>query len=280
MQLLTRLNELVVASHRPTKTDLGRQQNRGNFNQHRHILLVEPSLYVMAKKLHDMLNTQLSPEPLSSEEQLVARALAGDETAFGELYERYLADIYQYIYYRVNCRREAEDLSEGVFLRAWKALDENPPREVTFRLWLYRIAHNAVVDHYRARKELVGLEVAADIPDPVAGPEEAVAGRENIAELRRAMQLLSEDQQEVLICRFITGLSHTETATVMARSEQAVRALQYRAIVGLRNLLNYRMSKNGLSKNGLPKNGQARNELSNNGRSKNGLFIKKVDSYV
>ena len=230
---------------------------------------------MMVKKLHDMLNNPLSPEPESSEESLVARALAGDETAFGDLYEHYLADIYHYIYYRVNCRQDAEDLSEGVFLRAWKALDENPPREVTFRLWLYRIAHNAVVDHYRTRKEFVGLDSAVDIPDPIDGPEDIAAGREHIAELRRAMQLLSEDHQEVLTCRFIAGLSHTETAAIMARSEQAVRALQYRAIVGLRNLL-----KNTLPKNELSKNGQSKNGLSNNGLPKDGFFINKVDSYV
>lgn len=219
----------------------------------------------------------MSPDPVSSEErqQLVAQALAGDETAFGDLYEHYLADIYHYIYYRVSCRHEAEDLSEAVFLRAWQALDENPPDEVVFRLWLYRIAHNAVVDHYRARKKIVGLEAAADIPDPIEGPEDVVASRENIAELHRAMQLLSQDHQEVLACRFIAGLSHTETAMVMERSEQAVRALQYRAITGLRNLLTGKAPSPSLSKNGLSKNGQSKDKL-----FKDGLFIKKVDSYV
>jgi len=239
----------------------------------------------MAEKLRNTFYSPMSPDSVSPEEQLVTHALTGDETAFGDLYEYYLDDIYHYIYYRVSCRQEAEDLTEVVFLRAWKALDENPPDEVAFRLWLYRIAHNAVIDHYRARKELVELEAAAEIPDPIAGPEEAATGRENIAELRRAIQFLSDDQQEVLVCRFITGLSHSETATVMARSEQAVRALQYRAIVGLRNLLNHSMSENRLSKNGLPKNGVPNNGLpkdepSKNGRFTNGLFINKVDSYV
>jgi RNA polymerase sigma-70 factor (ECF subfamily) len=229
----------------------------------------------MAQKAHNPLNKPLSAEPLAPEKQLVARALAGDEKAFGDLYERYLADIYQYIYYRVNCRQEAEDLSEAVFLRAWKALDENPPDEFTFRLWLYRIAHNAIVDHYRTRKELVGLEAAADVPDPIEGPEEAAAGREKIAALRQAMQSLSQDHQQVLTCRFIAGLSHAETAAIMARSEQAVRALQYRALAGLRDLLMGQASGQSLSPNGPSKNGQSKN-----GFFKDGLFIKKVDSYV
>lgn len=205
----------------------------------------------------------------------MTRALSGDETAFGDLYEYYLDDIYHYIYYRVSCPHEAEDLSEAVFLRAWKALDENPPDEAAFRLWLYRIAHNAVVDHYRARKELVGLEAAANIPDPVEGPEDAAADREKIAALRRAMQLLSEDHQQVLTCRFIAGLSHAETATIMARSEQAVRALQYRALTGLRNILTGKASGPSLSKNGSSKSDRSENKF-----FKDGPFIKKVDSYV
>ena len=113
----------------------------------------------MAEKTHNPLSKPLSGETLAPEEQLVIRALGGDEKAFGDLYQRYLTDIYHYIYYRVNCRQEAEDLSEAVFLRAWKALDENPPDEAVFRLWLYRIAHNMVVDHYRTRKDLVGLDL-------------------------------------------------------------------------------------------------------------------------
>jgi RNA polymerase sigma-70 factor (ECF subfamily) len=230
---------------------------------------------MMDEKVHDTVNNSSLREPASPEEDLVTRALDGDEEAFGDLYESYLADIYHYIYYRVSCRQEAEDLSEAVFLRAWKALDKNPPREVAFRLWLYRIAHNAVVDHYRTRKELVGLEAAADVADPIEGPEDTAASREHIAELRHAMQLLSADHQEVLTCRFIAGLSHTETAAIMARSEQAVRALQYRAIAVLRNLLTGKVPGLSPSKNGTSKNGQSKNQL-----FKDGLFIKKVDSYV
>lgn len=190
------------------------------------------------------------------EERLVTQALAGDVAAFGDLYERYLDEIYHYIYYRVSSKQEAEDLSEAVFLRAWQALDDNPPRDVPFLLWLYRIARNAVVDHYRTRKDRVGLEAAAHIADPLEGPEEIVASWEGITELRRAMRQLSEDHQEVLICRFIVGLSHAETATVMTRSEQAVRALQYRAIVVLRNLL-----MNEWLKNEWPRNGQLKNKV-------------------
>jgi RNA polymerase sigma-70 factor (ECF subfamily) len=194
----------------------------------------------MAGKLRNEPDTN---QPI--DEQILARALAGDVEAFGDLYERHLDDIYNYVYYRVDHREEAEDLSEAVFLRAWRALDENPPREVPFLLWLYRIAHNAVVDHYRTRKDHLGLEAAANVPDPKAGPESLVTSWEDITELRRAIRRLSEDHQEVLVCRFIAGLSHAETAVVMTRSNEAVRALQYRALVALRKLLGNKVGKYG-----------------------------------
>ena len=169
--------------------------------------------------------------------QLVKQALAGDTASFGLLYEQHVDEIYHFVYYRVKSHQEAEDLSEAVFLKAWQALEDYPPREIPFRLWLYRIARNTVYDHYRTRKDHAGLESAMHIPTPAEGPEAILIRWERTAELKESLLKLNEDYQEVLTCRFIVGLSHAETAVVMSRTEQAVRALQYRAIVALRNLL-------------------------------------------
>ncbi len=176
-------------------------------------------------------------ESNASEERLIIQAITGDTAAFGKLYEQYLNEIYHFVFYRVRSHQEAEDLSEGVFLKAWLALEENPPQQIPFRLWLYRIARNTVVDHYRARKEHVGLEEASAVLTPMEGPEALVMRRERLEELQDRFQQLKEEYQEVLTYRFIVGLTHAETAVVMQRSEEAVRALQYRAIVALRNLL-------------------------------------------
>lgn len=173
----------------------------------------------------------------ASEAPLVGQALAGDTVAFGRLYEHYLDEIFHFVFYRVHSQQEAEDLCEAVFFKAWQALDENPPNEIPFRLWLYRIARNTVVDHYRTRKEQVGLEEVMSVPAPVEELEAMVVRQERAAELRDKLQRLKEDHQIVLTCRFVTGLNHAETAVVMGRSEEAVRALQYRAIVALRNLM-------------------------------------------
>ena len=173
----------------------------------------------------------------ASEAQIVARAIEGDADAFGILYQRYLDPIYNYIYYRVTNRLEAEDLTESVFYKAWRGLGENPPAVIPFRLWLYRIAHNNVVDYYRANKEEVGLEAIADIPDPQAEPEATLAGRERVAAVRAAIQQLKAEYQQVILCRFVVGLCHAETALVMERSEEATRALQYRALTALKDIL-------------------------------------------
>jgi len=183
-------------------------------------------------------------EQREQDAQLLARALAGDAAAFGDLYERYLDAIHNFVFYRMNGQEEAEDLTEAIFLRAWQALDKNPPREAPFRLWLYRIAHNAIVDHYRLRKDQVSLESATHLSDPVEGPEAFVTRQERTDTLKQMIQQLKEDHQQVLSCRFIIGLSHAETAVVMDRSEEAVRALQYRALGALRNLMVVQGSSN------------------------------------
>jgi RNA polymerase sigma-70 factor (ECF subfamily) len=179
-----------------------------------------------------------------SETQLVTWALAGDAIAFGKLYELYLDEIYHFVFYRVKSHQEAEDLSEAVFLKAWQALDENPPREIPFRLWLYTISRNTVIDYYRTSKQQVGLEEAAHLPAPIEDPEAAVIRWESVQELKDKLLQLKEEHQEVLTCRFVVGLSHADTATVMSRSEEAVRALQYRAIVSLRRLLTVEQAAN------------------------------------
>lgn len=173
----------------------------------------------------------------TQDSELLARAQAGNKNAFGDLYEKYLDDIYQYIFYRVSNRQDAEDLTEVSFLKAWQALSTNPPQAVTFRLWMYRIAHNTVIDHYRTRDQLLSLDEAHEVRSGEARPESTVVQNEQNAWLKNAIGELKEEHQHILLCRFVIGLSHAETAVVMERSEGAVRILQLRAIEALRKIL-------------------------------------------
>jgi RNA polymerase sigma-70 factor (ECF subfamily) len=171
-----------------------------------------------------------------SDQDLLARALQGDAEAFGDLYERHLDEILRYVFYRVANRFEAEDLTETVFLKAWEALPRFESSRVNLRAWLYRIAHNVVVDHYRTRKATAAL---SDVPlrDDHPLPEQQAQAREQNQQLALAIQSLDANLQNVIICRFINGLSHSETAQIMGMREGHVRVLQHRALKKLRQWL-------------------------------------------
>jgi RNA polymerase sigma-70 factor, ECF subfamily len=180
------------------------------------------------------------PAPPSewSEDRLIQRAQCGEAEAFGELYEQHLAAIYRYVFYRVGQVAEAEDLTELVFLKAWQALGQYRRRDVPFSAWLYRIAHNVVIDRYRSHRDMVPLDDQTDLHDPAAGLEEWIIGLEMSEVLAQAIAQLPPDHQQVLVLRFINGLNHTETSRVLGRSEEAVRVLQHRALNELRAILN------------------------------------------
>jgi RNA polymerase sigma-70 factor, ECF subfamily len=171
------------------------------------------------------------------EAKLVTRAIQGNKEAFGDLYEMYLNPIFRYIYYRVHNNADAEDLTETVFLKAWEALPAYQISEAPFKAWLYRIAHNVIIDQYRLFRYESSLESQPFLYDDELGPEEKATSQENNERLFEAFSQLEPAYQEVLSLRFISGLSHAETGSVMARSAGAVRVLQHRALHALRNCL-------------------------------------------
>lgn len=171
------------------------------------------------------------------ESQLIARAVRGDAEAFGDLYEAHLEAIYNYIYYRISNAQDAEDLTEAVFLKAWQAMGGFETRDVPFKAWLYRIAHNLVIDYYRTRKELESLDGQRPLTDHRPHPEESVQSREMATHVARSLQQLPPLHQDVLLLRFVEGLSHAETAEALERTEGAVRVLQHRALKALQALL-------------------------------------------
>jgi RNA polymerase sigma-70 factor (ECF subfamily) len=170
------------------------------------------------------------------DQALLARAIKGDAEAFGDLYERYLEEIQRYVFYRVADRFDAEDLTETVFLRAWGSLSGFESSGVNLRAWLYRIAHNSVVDYYRTRKATADLSMV-EPRDSRPLPERQVEDRDERQQLAELIKSMDPNLQQVLVCRFINGLSHAETALVMQINEGHVRVLQLRALRKLRRLL-------------------------------------------
>jgi RNA polymerase sigma-70 factor (ECF subfamily) len=168
---------------------------------------------------------------------LAVAAAQGDHEAFGRLYDRYVATVYRYVYYRVGQRELAEDITSDVFVRALRALPSYLDTGRDPGAWLVTIARNLVFDHYKSSRYRLEAQVEEDAlltrADSDATPEEqAVTGDVN-AQLLAAVARLRPDQQEVVSLRFLQGLSVAETAQIMGRTEGAVKALQHRALRAL-----------------------------------------------
>lgn len=180
------------------------------------------------------------PDIEQDEIALISSAIEGDVDAFGHLYTLHIDAIYRYIYFRIGEASEAEDLTEQVFLNAWEALPGYKHMGNPFTSWLYRIAHNAVVDYYRLSKTRANIisKYQQDKEDhSEKNALQQVIDNEEMTNLARAISRLKEDQQQVIILRFMEGYSHKEVAQVLDKKEGACRMIQYRALVNLQQML-------------------------------------------
>lgn len=173
---------------------------------------------------------------------LVDRAKAGDGDAFAGLYDLYLDQVYGFVYNRVRDRELAEDLTSDVFLRALRSVERFTWQGVDIGAWLITIARNRITDHFksaRARLERPTDEMSEPRePTPKDDdPERAALGRDESAALARAIDDLAHDHREVIELRFVRGLSVSETAAAMDRTDGAIKALQYRALKGLAQIV-------------------------------------------
>ena len=174
---------------------------------------------------------------MSIEEEVVSRAIKGDEAAFAQLYEEHFEKIYRYVYFRLGNRTEAEDLTQEVFVKAFEAIGSYKWRNLPFSSWLFRIAHNQVVDYCRKdrrwEREYWDDNIAIDAPSP-----EAIAEHEfEVEELNERIRKLSPAQREVILLRFAAELSLAEVAKMLGKSIGTVKALQYNAIMALRKMM-------------------------------------------
>lgn len=180
----------------------------------------------------------MNTQDLRSDQELIQKAVNGDQEAYGDLYERYLDQIYRYVYYRVQTAEEAEDLTESTFVRVWEDLRtrRNKPEIKNFRAWLYRAAHNLVIDHLRKNKPVM-VELDESIENTKnkdEGIEETVLARIDSLMLAKALKKLETTARQVIVLRFLNGLSHAETAQALDLKEGHVRVIQYRALKILR----------------------------------------------
>jgi len=171
------------------------------------------------------------------EAALLEKAIACDPAALGELYDRYAARIYHYIFAHVGDAQLAEDLTSTVFIKMLDAVQSSKGWQQSFLAWIYRIAHNLIVDHYRRNQQGKVLHLderlVSSADDPVMAVEDAMAA----SSIGNAVAQLTGEQQTVVVLKFFEGMSNLQVAKAMGKTEGAIKSLQFRALGTLRRLL-------------------------------------------
>lgn len=174
-----------------------------------------------------------------NESQLIKQAKQNDPAAISELYNQHVDQIYRYVRNRTDDAAAAEDITADVFLRALESLGTYEDHGVPFAAWLYRIAQARVIDFWRRaqRRATVAFD-DHDLPEWLAAEDVASGDVLQHGRLLAGLQHLTEEQQQVIVLKFMQGLSNAEIALVMNKTEGAVKALQRRGLEALARLLN------------------------------------------
>lgn len=172
----------------------------------------------------------------SNEESILIERAKTDKDAFGQLYERYVDRIYNYVYYRTGNAADAEDLTARIFERAFNHIGNYRDQGVPFSAWLYRIAHNLVANWHRdrSRRKIVSIDDVSQWVITDHGPEFAAQLTQDKEALLEALSRLPSDRQELLFLKFVERLSNAEIGDIMGRSEGAIKSLYHRTLLALR----------------------------------------------
>lgn len=174
---------------------------------------------------------------MQDEESLVRRAQQRDQEAFAQLYETNFDKIYRYVVLRIGNETEAEDMTQQVFLNALQSISSFRWKGAPFSAWLFRIAHNQVVDYLRKKTKQATSPLDESLVSHDDNPQLTAERKLDIEQLVSATKYLTEAQREVISLRFAGELSIAQAAKVMGKSEGAVKALQHSAVVALRKAL-------------------------------------------
>ena len=169
--------------------------------------------------------------------ELIRRAQQGHKPAIGELYRSHVDVIYRYIWARVRDDSVTEDLTAQVFLKALEGLPSYKPTGKPFLAWLYRIAYARIVDHWRKQNRRVEVPLEDTLPAPDARPGEFLEAEADWATAIDLVAQLTDDQQDVVILRFIGEMSLADVAETVGKTVGATKAIQYRALATLARLL-------------------------------------------
>ena len=177
---------------------------------------------------------------------LVRQAKSGNVTAVGQLYDQHQPHIYRYVWSRVRHNQTAEDLTGEIFTRMVKNLPRYQVTEMPFRAWLYRIAHNLVVDYFRGQDgrlpEPIPIDQAEYMREEMNTTEDVIDQKMTVERVEKALDHIDPAQREVVVLRFLVGLPLREVAQSLDKSIPAVKSLQHRGLSALRVALQTGMS--------------------------------------
>lgn len=168
------------------------------------------------------------------ESEIISKIQSGNTAAFGSLYDKYIKKIYDFIYYKTMHKETAEDLTSQVFIKALKKIDTFNEQKGTFQAWLYQIARNTVIDHYRQQKTMVDIEDVWGLADK-SNMEIDVANKHLLEQVEVALAGFTTEQREIVILRVWQGLSYKEIAEVIGKSENSCKVTFSRTIKKLKN---------------------------------------------
>ena len=171
---------------------------------------------------------------------LLASALAGDEEAFGKIYDKYVEEIFRFVLMRTSNKEEAQDLTSEAFLKTWEYVSSSSKRIDNIRALLYRVSRNLVIDYYRKsgrQVQALDEDQFAKIIDQSVDLEESVAKRDDIKQAFSLLDNLSEEYRELLLMRYTQDLSTSEIAKALGKKEGTVRVGLHRAIKQLKEIL-------------------------------------------
>jgi RNA polymerase sigma-70 factor (ECF subfamily) len=172
--------------------------------------------------------------------ELVARLKANDDDAYREVVARYGDPLYGYIYSITGDHHLSEDVLGETYLRMVEKIDSYTFYGAPFKSWLYRIAHNLAINALKRARHTVGADALETAGPPVDDPAMTIAARIEAEELRAALAELTEEQQQVVLLRFVAGQSTGEVAQALDKTENAVKQMQFRALRSLGRLIERR----------------------------------------
>lgn len=182
---------------------------------------------------------------MREEQKLIDKAQEGDREAFGELYDRYVSKIYRFVFLKVGTQSEAEDITSQVFMHAWENIERYEHKGFPLSSWLYRMASNAVIDHYRTAKHAADIDsIPEDLFSEIPGDAERMDTARETELVQRAIKKLEVDQQNVIVMKFVNGASNKEISEALGKTEGAIRVIQHRALKQLKQITDELRSNN------------------------------------